>query len=72
MLYSVSHLSFSPPADISTVVCAANKVSTLIQQAPSCPSLRTIITMGDKVTEEEKQQISQAGLEIYTMAQIEV
>ena len=65
-------LALSLPADISAVVCAGSKIPLLLKQAGSCSTLKTIIKMGDHITEEEEQEASKAGLQIYSMAQIEV
>ena len=62
----------SCPAEISTVVCGADKVASIIKQAEFCSELKTIIKMGDKISDEEEQEASRAGLQIYSMTQIEV
>ena len=54
------------------MVCGADKVTSIIKQIEFCSGLKTIIKMGDTITDEEQQEASEAGLQVYTMAQIEV
>ena len=62
----------TPPACMPVVVCEQSKLLTLIKHSTNCPSLRTIITMADTITEEEKEAASEAGITVFTMAEIKV
>ena len=59
-------------ATISVAVCHESKISLLLKQSDSCPSLRTIIKIGGEVTAEEKQKAADIGLDIYSFQKVEV
>lgn len=59
-------------ACMPVVVCEPAKLLTLIKHSANCPSLRTVVTMADTVTEEEKEAASEAGITVFTMTEIKV
>jgi predicted Zn-dependent protease len=59
-------------ADISTVVCHETKVPFLMANAERCQNLKRIIKIGNDVTDEEKKEAKEHGIEIVSFAQLEV
>lgn len=70
-MYNFKFFSLSL-AEIATVICAANKVSTVLDQVSACPTLHHVISMGESLEDEEVQKAESAGLKLHTMSQIEV
>ncbi len=58
-------------AEISCVVCNSVKISNLLESKKDCPQL-TIIVSFDGVTDEQKAAASEAGVQLYTIGEIEV
>lgn len=58
-------------AEISVAVCHDSKVGLLLKQASSVTMLKTIITMGTKVSQEDQELATECGITIYTFKEIE-
>lgn len=66
------HQSLYCAAEISIAVCHESKVGLLLKQASSATVLKTIITMGTTVSQEDKDLAAECGITIYTFKEIEV
>ena len=47
-------------------------MSGLTSQVSNCPSLKTLITIGSEVSEDEKKSAADVGLELFTFQEVEV
>ncbi len=55
------------------MVCDGKKVSNLVSLKVSCPQLNTIVVFEETaISEEERAAVQQAGIQLYSMKQIEV
>ena len=55
------------------MVCDGKKVSNLVSLKDSCPQLNTIVVFEETaISEEERETVQQAGIQLYSMKQIEV
>ena len=73
VLYSKEQ-PFSPnsfSAEVSTIVCDANKLDSLLQKADQCPNLKLVIKIGD-VNDEEKAKAEQLGITLKSFVEVEV
>lgn len=59
-------------AEIECIISTPTKVKNVVQQAPSCSTLKIIIVMGETVSDENKQLAEEAKLEIYSFKEVEV
>ena len=59
-------------AALTCVVCARSKLPLLVEQISSSPNLHYVILMSDDVTDEERQLASGAGLEVFSIKEVEV
>ena len=59
-------------AEISTIVCNEDKVSSLLERAHSCKGLKHLIKIGTQVTEEQSTTAKGLGLQIMSFSDLEV
>ncbi len=59
-------------ASLTTVVCQSTKVMLLLKQAKTVVSLKTVITMGSKFTDEEKSLAKDIRISLYTFEEVMV
>ena len=59
-------------ADIKTIICQPEKIPFLIENSKEYPHLRTIIKIGDDVTDDEKKEAKQHRIELLSFAELEV
>ena len=59
-------------ATISLVVCQANKLSLLLEQAKSAPILKTVIIIGSSISQEEQQLATETGITLYSFDDVMV
>ena len=59
-------------AEISTIICNEDKVSSLLEHAHSCKKLKYLIKIGTQVTEEQSTTAKGLGLQIMSFSDLEV
>ena len=59
-------------ANITVVVCQSSKVAVVLKQAKTVPVLKTVISMGEEFSEEERAMAQEVGLSLYTFAEVMV
>lgn len=64
-IYIINH------AEISTIVCNEDKVSSLLEHAHSCKGLKYLIKIGTQVTEEQSTTAKGLGLQIMSFSELE-
>ena len=59
-------------ANISVVVCQPSKVSLMLKQAKNLCALKTIITMGSEVSQDNQQLSDTTGIKVVTFEYVMV
>lgn len=59
-------------AEISTIICNEDKVSSLLEHGHSFKGLKNLIKIGSQVTEEQNTTAKGLGLQIMSFSDLEV
>ena len=57
---------------MTTVACDEGKLKIFLEQCTKCPTLKNVVKIGAKVTDEEKAAGDESGVNIIAFAELEV
>jgi len=57
---------------MTTVACDEGKLKMFLEQCTKCPTLKNVVKIGAKVTDEEKAAGDESGVNIIAFAELEV
>ena len=57
---------------MTTVACDEGKLKIFLEQCTKCPTLKNVVKIGAKVTDEEKAAGDESGVNVIAFAELEV